>query len=119
VFCSPKLHRERDLPERYRTLSGENAPKLCLVGFEIGLAQFQSGQAVVKQDVDGTTTVYEDPLKLDVVDAGIEDEGKSTRFRNYGPPVFTVEGDFSVRPGWKPGIGNETVGVGDANASPL
>jgi hypothetical protein len=40
VFCSPKLHRERDLPERYGTLSGENAPKLCLVGFEISLSQF-------------------------------------------------------------------------------
>jgi hypothetical protein len=38
VFCSPKLHRERDLPERYGTLSGENAPKLCLVGFEISLS---------------------------------------------------------------------------------
>jgi hypothetical protein len=38
VFCSPKLHREHDLPERYRTLSRENAPKLCLVGFEISLA---------------------------------------------------------------------------------
>jgi hypothetical protein len=40
VFCSPKLHRERDLPERYRALSRENTPKLCLVGFEINLAQF-------------------------------------------------------------------------------
>jgi hypothetical protein len=53
----------------------------------------------VKQDVDGTATVYENPLELDAVDAGIEDEGKSTRFRNYGPSVFTVEGDFSMRPG--------------------
>jgi hypothetical protein len=26
VLCSPKLHRERDLPERYRALSGENTP---------------------------------------------------------------------------------------------
>jgi hypothetical protein len=119
VFCSPKLHRERDLPERYRTLSGKNAPKLCFVGFEIDMAQFQSRQAVVKQDVDGTTTVYEDPLELDAVDVGIEDEGKSTSFRNYGPPVFTVEGDFSVRPGWKPRISNEAVGIGDAHASPL
>jgi hypothetical protein len=38
VFCSPKLHRERDLPERYRAMSGENAPELCLIGFEINLA---------------------------------------------------------------------------------
>jgi hypothetical protein len=40
VFCSPKLHREHDLPERYRALSRENTPELCLVGFEINLAQF-------------------------------------------------------------------------------
>jgi hypothetical protein len=38
VFYSPKLHRECDLPERYRTLSRKNAPKLCLIGFEINLA---------------------------------------------------------------------------------
>jgi hypothetical protein len=42
-----------------------------------------------------------------------------TRFRNYNPPVFTVEGDFSVRLGWKPGIGDEAVSVGDAHASPF
>jgi hypothetical protein len=40
VFYSPKLHRERDLPERYRALSRENTPELCLIGFEINLAQF-------------------------------------------------------------------------------
>jgi hypothetical protein len=39
VFCSPKLHRERDLPERYRALSRENTPELCHVGYEIKLAQ--------------------------------------------------------------------------------
>jgi hypothetical protein len=39
VLCSPKLHEERDLPERYRALSGKNTPELCLVGFEINLAQ--------------------------------------------------------------------------------
>jgi hypothetical protein len=38
---------------------------------------------------------------------------------NYGLPVFTVEGDFSVRLGWKPGIGDEAVSVGDAHASPF
>jgi hypothetical protein len=27
-----------------------------------------------------------------------------------------VEGDFSVRPGWKPRIGDEVIGVGDAHA---
>jgi hypothetical protein len=53
----------------------------------------------VKQDVNGTTTVYKDPLELDAVDAGIKDEGKSARFKNYDPLAFTVEGDFSVRPG--------------------
>jgi hypothetical protein len=40
VFCSPKLHRKCDLPERYRDMSRENTPKLCLIGFEINLAQF-------------------------------------------------------------------------------
>jgi hypothetical protein len=40
VFCSPKLHRERDLPERYRFLSREDTLELCLIGFEINLAQF-------------------------------------------------------------------------------
>jgi hypothetical protein len=99
VFCSPKLHRERDLPERYRTLSRENAPKLCFVGFEISLALVLERASYCKHDVDGTVVVYEDPLELDTIDVGIEDEGKSTRFRNYGPPVFMVEGDFSVRPG--------------------
>jgi hypothetical protein len=34
----------------------------------------------VKQDVDGTTTIYEHPLELDAVDVGVEDEGKMTRF---------------------------------------
>jgi hypothetical protein len=28
-----------------------------------------------------------------------------------------VEGDFSVRPGWKPRVGDEAVSVGDAHAS--
>jgi hypothetical protein len=40
VLCSPKLHRKHDLPERYRALSRENTLELCLVGFEINLAQF-------------------------------------------------------------------------------
>jgi hypothetical protein len=73
----------------------------------------------VKQDVDGTTTVYENPLELDAVDAGTEDGGKSTRFRNYGPSVFMVEGDFSMRPGQKPGVGDEAINIGDTHASPF
>jgi hypothetical protein len=40
MFYSPKLHRERDLPKRYRALSKENTLELCLIGFEINLAQF-------------------------------------------------------------------------------
>jgi hypothetical protein len=40
VFCSPKLHREHDLSERYRALSREDTLELCLIGFEINLAQF-------------------------------------------------------------------------------
>jgi hypothetical protein len=50
-----------------------------------------------EQDVDGTTTVYEDPLEQDAVDVGIEDEGKSARFRNYVPLVFMGKRDFLVR----------------------
>jgi hypothetical protein len=38
VLCSAKLHREHDLPERYRALSGENTLELCFVRFEISLA---------------------------------------------------------------------------------
>jgi hypothetical protein len=38
VLCSPKLHRLRDLSERYRALSREDTLELCLVGFEIDLA---------------------------------------------------------------------------------
>jgi hypothetical protein len=34
----------------------------------------------MKQDVDGTATVHEYPLELDAIDAGVEDEGKMTRF---------------------------------------
>jgi hypothetical protein len=36
---------------------------------------------------------------LDAIDARIEDKGKPIRFRNYGPSVFMIEGDFSVRLG--------------------
>jgi hypothetical protein len=38
VLCSAKLYGECDLTERYRALSRENNPKLCLIGFEIVLA---------------------------------------------------------------------------------
>jgi hypothetical protein len=38
VLCSAKLHGERDLPERYRALSGENMLELCFVRSEISLA---------------------------------------------------------------------------------
>jgi hypothetical protein len=34
---SAKLYRERDLPERYRAMSGKDAPKLCVVRFEVSL----------------------------------------------------------------------------------
>jgi hypothetical protein len=40
VLCSPELHKDYDLSERYRALSREDTPELCLVGFEIDLAQF-------------------------------------------------------------------------------
>jgi hypothetical protein len=37
VVWSTKLYRERDLPERYGDLSGENAPELCVIRLEISL----------------------------------------------------------------------------------
>jgi hypothetical protein len=38
VVGSAELHRERDLPERYRGLSGKDAPKLCIIRFEVSLS---------------------------------------------------------------------------------
>jgi hypothetical protein len=78
-----------------------------------------SRKTAVKQDVDGTATVHEHPLELDTVDAGVEDEGKTTRFWNCCPPVCSAKGDFMVGPSWEPGIGDEVIGVDDAQASPL
>jgi hypothetical protein len=40
VLYSPKLHKQRDLFERYRALSREDTLELCLIGFEIDLTQF-------------------------------------------------------------------------------
>jgi hypothetical protein len=34
----------------------------------------------MKQDVDGTATIHEHPLEPDAVDAGVKNEGKTTRF---------------------------------------
>jgi hypothetical protein len=73
----------------------------------------------VKQDIDGTTTINEHPLKPDAVDAGVEDERKMTRFRNCHPPVCLAEGDFAVGPSRKPRIRDEVIGVDDAQAGPL
>jgi hypothetical protein len=39
VLYSAKLHRERDMLERYRALSGKNTLELCFVRFEISLMQ--------------------------------------------------------------------------------
>jgi hypothetical protein len=38
VVGSAELYRERDLAERYRALSGKDAPKLCVVRFEVSLS---------------------------------------------------------------------------------
>jgi hypothetical protein len=38
VVGSAELYRERDLPERYIAMSGKDAPKLCVVGFEVNLS---------------------------------------------------------------------------------
>jgi hypothetical protein len=73
----------------------------------------------MKQDVNGTATVHEYPLKPDAIDAGVEDERKSTRFQDCRPPVCLVEGDFTVGLGREPRIGDEVVGVDDTQISPL
>jgi hypothetical protein len=38
VVESAELYRERDLPERYRALSRKDAPKLCVIRFEVSLS---------------------------------------------------------------------------------
>jgi hypothetical protein len=76
-------------------------------------------QTTAKQDVDRTATVHEHPLEPDAVDAGVKDEGKTTRFWNCHPPVCSAEGDFVVGPSWEPRIRDEVVGVDDAQAGPL
>jgi hypothetical protein len=38
VVGSAELYKECDLPERYRALSGKDAPKLCVVRFEVSLS---------------------------------------------------------------------------------
>ena len=48
VVRGPELHGWRDLPERCRALSGENAPKLCFVRLQVRLGYFQGGQAVLE-----------------------------------------------------------------------
>jgi hypothetical protein len=35
---SAELYGERDLPERYRALSKKDAPKLCVIRFEVSLS---------------------------------------------------------------------------------
>jgi hypothetical protein len=119
VVWIAKLHRERDLPKRYGALSGKDALELCIIRLEISLSKFKSRQTAAKQDVDGTATVHEHPLKPDAVDAGVEDERKITKFRNCHPPVYSAEGDFTVGPSREPRIRDEVVSVGDAQAGPL
>jgi hypothetical protein len=119
VAWSAKLHRERDLPEGYRTLSGKDALELCIIRLQISLSEFEGRRTATKHDVDGTATVYEHPLKPDAVDARVEDKGKLTRFWNYRPPVCSAEEDFVVGPGGESGIRDEVVGIDDVQTGPL
>jgi hypothetical protein len=48
VVWIAELHRERDLPERYGTLSEKDAPELCVVRLEISLNEFKGKQTTVK-----------------------------------------------------------------------
>jgi hypothetical protein len=113
VAWSAELYWERDLPERYRALSGENALELCVVRLKISLRQLKGRQAAAKQDVDGAATINEHPLEPDVVDTWVEDEGETTRFWNCRPPVCSAKGDFAVGPGREPGIEDEVIGMDD------
>jgi hypothetical protein len=73
----------------------------------------------VKQDVDGAAIVDEHPLEPDTVDAGVKDEGETTRFRNCCPPICSAEGDFTVGLGRESRIRDEIIGIDDAQASML
>jgi hypothetical protein len=119
VVRSAKLHRECDLPERYRALSGKDAPKLCIIRFEVSLSEFKSRQAAAKQDVGGAAPVDEHPLEPDTIDVGVEDEGEMTRFQNCRPSVCSAEGDFTVGLGQESGIRDEVIGIDDSQASAL
>jgi hypothetical protein len=104
VVLGAELHREHDLPERYRTLSGEDAPELCIVLLEVSRLDLRCGQAVLEQDVDGAAAINEHPIELDAADAGVEDKGEPTRFRDCHPAVLSAEGDLAMRPGRELGI---------------
>jgi hypothetical protein len=69
-------------------------------------------------NLDGSVT-DEHPLESDIVDAGVEDKGEMTRFRNCRPPICSAEGDFTVGPGQESGIRDEIIGIDDAQASTL
>jgi hypothetical protein len=73
----------------------------------------------MKQDVDGTATIHEHPFEPDAVDAGVEDEGKMTRFWNCRPPICSVKGDFMEGRSREPRIKDEVIDVDDAQAGLL
>ena len=74
VVQGTKLHRYRDLPERCGALSRENAPELCLVWLEISLGYLQGWQTVLEQYIDGTTTVNQHSIELNLVDTRIKNQ---------------------------------------------
>ena len=76
VVWGPKLHRQRDLPERCRALSGENTPELCLVQLEISRGYLQSWQTVLEQYINGATAINQHSVKLDPIDTRIKDQRK-------------------------------------------
>jgi len=69
----------------------------------------ESGQAVAEKDINGAASVNEHVLKSDAVDAGIQDQRKTSWLRSGGPLILPIEGDLLVRPGRKFWVGDQTV----------
>jgi len=79
----------------------------------------ESGQAVAKEDVDGTSPVNKHALEPDVVDARIQDKRETSWLRDGGPLVLPAEGDLPVRPGREFRIDDKTVGAVHVEAGSL
>ena len=62
--------------------------------------------------VDGTATISQHSVELNLVDTRIENQRKTPWLRYCSPLVLSPEGDLAVRPRREPWIGDEVVGIG-------